>query len=372
MTTSEIRTTESAAPKHVKTRLFSAVALALTASGVAWVGENGYRIATDAFVAPIALTPDSDLVIQSKLSLGQLLAERIRLQARRDQIEATVAAADQAVEELRALKRESEKALDWSKAISSRQITAGALDLQALERQQTMTGQMIAQQRVRLAQMKKDVDAGLVARADYEREEQALGQLEVAQLDKERARLATQLATTQAMLASQAMRGAGPGQMSTPEMLVQRDQLVRVQCDLLKLEAERRAALSERGHLDAELGKLDELVAQLKSRPVFRATEADTNVAFIPYTQLEGVRAGAPVMDCIWGVVACKPVGKLTDVLPGEVIVPDPWGTPTRGQYAILDLTDARSAQSRVLRVRPSGAPKATAAPTPNKVAANR
>jgi hypothetical protein len=371
MSTSETRNLEPAKAKHVKTRLFSAFALALTMGGLAWVGENAYRIATDSFVAPIVLTPDSDLVIQSKLSLGQLVAERIRVQARRDQIDATVTAADEAIDELRALRRESEKALEWSKTISARQISVGALDLRALERQQSVTTHMIAQQRERLLQMKKDVQAGLVARADFEREEQALGQLEVSQIDRERSRLATELATAQAVLANQAMRGAAPDKLSTPEMLVQRDQLVRIQCDIVKLEAERRAALTERGHIEEELGKLDELVGQLKSRPVFRATESDTNVAFIPYTQLDGVRAGAPVMDCVWGVFACKPVGKLSDVLPGEVIVPDPWGTPTRGQYAILDLTDLHAAQSRVLRVRPSGAPKSKPVPgaLPNKLA---
>lgn len=369
--TSETATPSQPAQKHVKTRLFSFVALAATFCGIGWVADNAYRIATDSFVAPIVLTPDSDMVIQSKLALGQLLGERIKVQARHDQIDATVSAADEAITQLEALAAESEKSLAWAKKVSARQIEVGSLDLRAIGRQQEMTNQMIAQQRSRLAAMKKDVAAGLVARADYEREEQALGQLELSLLDKERSKLATELATAQATLASQAMRGATPDKLSTPEMLIQRDQLVRLRCDLLKLQAERRAALAERGHIDEELAKLDQLVSQLKSRPVFRATEADTNVAFIPYTQLEGVKPGAPVLDCVWGVVSCKPVGKLADVLPGEVVVPDPWGTPTRGQYALLDLSDARAAQSRVLRVRPAGAPSKSGAPagTPSKLA---
>ncbi len=353
MTASEIR---SEGPvKHVKTRLFSVVALAMTACAVGFVGDSVYRIATDSFVAPIVLTPDSDLVIQSKLALGQLLAERLKLQTRRDQNDTTIAASDEAIGELRALRRESEKALDWSKAMAGKQVRTGSLDLRALDRQRAMTNDLITRQRERLDSMKKDVDAGLVAKAEYEREVQSLSQLELGLLDRERARFASELQTAQATLAQTALRGA-PGDMATPEMVMHRDQIVRIGCDILKLEAEKRAAIAERGHLDEELEKLDTLVAQLKGRPVFRATEAETNVAFIPYTQIDGAVRGAPVLDCVWGVVACKKVGKLAELLPGEVVVPDPWGTPTRGQYAILDLSDPHAAQSRLLRLRPSGA----------------
>jgi hypothetical protein len=48
-------------------------------------------------------------------------------------------------------------------------------------------------------------------------------------------------------------------------------------------------------------------------------------------------------------------VGHIAELLPGEAVVQDPWGSPARGQYAIMDLSDAQAAQSKTLRVRPSG-----------------
>jgi hypothetical protein len=77
----------------------------------------------------------------------------------------------------------------------------------------------------------------------------------------------------------------------------------------------------------------------------------------VPYTQIEGVRTGAPVFHCaVWGVFACRHVGKVDQLLPGEVAMQDPWGTPMRGQYALLDLFQPDAAQSKVLRVRePAG-----------------
>ena len=52
----------------------------------------------------------------------------------------------------------------------------------------------------------------------------------------------------------------------------------------------------------------------------------------------------------------------MTEILPGEVIVPDPWGSMARGQYAVMELQDQHAAQSKTLRVRPAGgsAPRVT------------
>jgi hypothetical protein len=80
-------------------------------------------------------------------------------------------------------------------------------------------------------------------------------------------------------------------------------------------------------------------------------------VAFVPYEELEEVRAGAAVYHCkLWGLLFCSAVGAVSEILPGEVMTQDPWGSTTRGQYAILALQDPSAARSRALRVR-HGAP---------------
>jgi hypothetical protein len=60
----------------------------------------------------------------------------------------------------------------------------------------------------------------------------------------------------------------------------------------------------------------------------------------------------------------------VTEVLPGEVIVPDPWGSLARGQYAVIELDDQHAAQSKTLRVRAPGARVAgVGGPKPSTVA---
>jgi hypothetical protein len=186
------------------------------------------------------------------------------------------------------------------------------------------------------------------------REESGYRQLRVAALQNERERFAADVLLRRQELTKEALHQRNAkSRPLTPELLAQHDQHVRVELDLLRIEGERRSKLAQQQADEKELARMDELIAQMKARPIFRAIGSSQNVAYVPYTQIRDVVPGATVHDCsIWGVFLCKPVGKVAELLPGEVAMQDPWGTPTRGQYAILDLTDPSAARSRSLRIR--------------------
>jgi hypothetical protein len=369
-------TSEDAPTKRslLGSRIVSVAALCATVCGVGFLGKNAYHVATDSFVVPVVLSPDSDLVIQSTLSRAGLLSERMKITLQREQLEAEVYAADQAVTQLKELHGSVEKSLEWTAAMTTTQAGSDTKELE-MRRQEhiALTAVLTAQEAV-VVRAKKSLDAGLIGDAEYTREENALGPMRVAIIENERARSVTQAQMETVLLMRHALTaGRGGARMSTPEMLAQQEQLVRIKCDLLKLEAERRTKNAERRHIDEELGKLDELIAQLNKRPIFRAIDASTNVAFVPYTQLDGVRTGGKVYECVLGVVSCTEVGRVTEILPGEVIVPDPWGSLARGQYAVIDLEDQHAAQSKTLRVRPaSGGGSGVPAPTKRTTVATK
>ena len=347
--------TKNEKKSSLSTRVCSLLALCGVVSAIGYVGNTVYRVSTDGFVAPIILSPDSDMVIQSKLSLAQLVGEQMEAVTKKEAIEVEIAAADKAIEQLKSLHESASKALEWTTALSAQQASAGSRDWSALDQQRAVLASMVGDEQRFIDRMKKEMDAGLVAKADYAREVQALKQMQIAALENERAHIVTSAQMSQVRLTQRAIKAAGGKvAIATPEMLMQQDQLVRVQCEIIRLESERRVKLGERRHLDDELAKIEELLAQLKKRPIFRAIEANTNVAFVPYTQMSGVKSGAPIYECVWGVFACKSVGTVTELLPGEAIVQDPWGSPARGQYAIMSLDDAQAAQAKTLRVRPS------------------
>ena len=343
--------------KLLGSRILSVVALLATVCGVGYLAKNAYHIATDSFVVPVVLSPDSDVVIQSTLSRATLLSERMKITSQREQNEAELYAAEEAIEQLKVLQASVQKSLDWTTVVTKTQATADTSELEILRRHRAALMSMLAAQESVVERAKKDFEAGLLQNSELARDQNALGPIRVAIIENDRAVLLAQTQMDHLLLTKQAMSGShGAARMTTPEMLAQQDQLVRIKCDLLKLEAERRTKNAEHRHIDEELAKLDELLVQLNKRPIFRAIDASTNVAFIPYSQIDGVSSGGKVYECVLGVISCTQVGRVTEVLPGEVIVPDPWGSLARGQYAVMELDDQHAAQSKTLRVRPASA----------------
>jgi hypothetical protein len=335
-------------------RLMSLVGLAGTLAALGYAGLTVYRIITDSFVAPIILSKDSDMVIQSKLSLSRLLAERHGITARMEEDQTAIGAAEEATTRLKALRDTGSKALDWALALTGQQAAAGARDMDALSAQSSVIERMVSQQEAVIAQLKDQLAAGMIHKAEVDREEIVLQQMRIAALDNRRNRISNQALRQAALLSQHSLRNPRAVNVpATPEVLAQQDQLVKIDLEILKLEAEARSKRVQRSSDQLQLEKLDELLAEMRKRPIFRAIESSQNVAFVPYTQIDGVIPGADVHHCkLWGLFGCEPAGRVSEVLAGEVVAQDPWGTPMRGRYAILSLQDPRAAESQSLRVR--------------------
>ena len=336
--------TEKQERSTIKTRLFAFTTLAMFVSGGVYVGREIYRAATDAFIAPAILSPDSDMVLTNKMKMAEMLVERTKAKSELEIIDADIAACDKAISRLAVLTKSATGSIAWSKSVNVQQTSAGAADFAKLAEQKVVLTTMLDKQRSLAEESKRNMEAGLVSKTDYAKEVQAQNQIELAILENERTSVTSNLAISQAELARRSLANAD-GSPATPEMLLRDDQLVRIELDTLKLEAEKRAKATERAAIADKIVKMDEIESELRARPVFRALEHPIDVAFVPYTQSEGVAKGQPVYDCIWGVFACKPVGTVAEVVPGEVIMPDPWGNQARGQYLVLGPAAARKRQ---------------------------
>jgi hypothetical protein len=334
------------------TRVFALLALTALFAAVGRGVIAAYYAVTDAFVTPIILTPDSDLVLPSKLSLANLLGERQTWEMRGAAASAAMEVADRGIAKLTQLRDATAKALAWSDMVSSTMQGSTEKDLSALEQQKQLLEQHLADQRAYVAEMQHNLEAGLARKSDVLREQATVSQLQVELLDNQRAQLASAALHRQNSLEQEALRGQHQG-LRTPQMLQQQDQLVRIELELTKLQADKSTRSDELRVANDEMHKLDALIAEMKRRPVFRAVESRQNVAFLPYAQSDGVTDNAAVYECrILGMFACERVGNVLEVLPGEVNMQDPWGTPTRGQYALLDLDDPRAARAKALRLR--------------------
>jgi hypothetical protein len=145
--------------------------------------------------------------------------------------------------------------------------------------------------------------------------------------------------------------GAGAGML--PEVASSKEHTARTEVELMRLQAEKRSLTAMRAVSEQGLVRQRELIAELESRPLYRAMHKGTNVGFVPYDQLDGVYPGAPVMACSWGIFFCHPVGRVSELLDGEVSTQDPWGDLARGQYVLLELSDPTAIREKLLRIRP-------------------
>ncbi len=296
------------------TRLLSLLALAAVLTLFARCAGSAYRAFTDGLVTPIVLSPESETVIQTKVGYSRLVSEREALLARIDGSKATVETLDGAVELLNGLLESSPGDRGLAAAFTGGQAVA---DLSAMRDEQALLAARVKRQQRYVAEVERDLAAGLVRKADLEREQQALNHARVA-------------------------------------LLQQRPQVVRVGVELLKFDAERRASLAQQRADQNALARLDDLLAQMKERPIWRAIETSQDVAFVPYRQMEKVHRGDSVYSCpVWGLFGCSAAGRVLEVLPGEVVSQDAWGGVARGQYAVLALSDPSAARERSLRVRP-------------------
>jgi len=312
------RASSTALPEQKRspvTRIFSLAALAAVLALGSLAASATYRAFTDSYVAPLTLSPDSDVVVQNKLNLSRLESEHQRLQARLDEDSASIEASQRSVRVLRGLQATSSTGRSTPGTAPSEARVEGRRELlEVLDRQEKyVTG------------LQKDLAAGLIRESDLVREQNALNHTRVALLQDQREHLSATM------------------------------QLARLDLDIMKGEAELRARQAQRHASEEELARLDTLLGQLRQKPFFRAVETSQNLAFVPYSQLEGIRLGAAVYHCnFWGLFGCVQVGKISELVPGEALAQDPWGSSARGEYVLLDLTEKSAAQYRSLRVRPA------------------
>jgi hypothetical protein len=332
-------------------RVVSLMMLSAVTAGFGYAASIAYHAARDCYVAPAILSPESDLVIANKLKLSELAEEQARSLATVEGIDANVSADEKGIARLESLRGKLVNAGRWTKQTTASKASSRAAALGTIARQRNVLATMLKQQRSLTAMAHSDVDSGVISRSDYAREAQALNEIELAQLSNEKAEVESAAAFSEAKLEERALSqtdGAAP----MPELLAQEGEVIRVELEILHLDSDRRSKTAERAAIISRVAKIEELSEELRRRPLYRAAEGSLDVAFVPYTQLDSVESGAAVYTCVWGLFKCAQVGTVTEVVPGEAISSDPWGTTARGQYAVLNLWDRTSARSKTLRVR--------------------
>ncbi len=337
----------------VATRVFSGLVLAATTVAVAWMGVSGYHFLNDSVIAPVDLSVGSNQVVPTSISVNRIAADRDALNIRIQEDQEAVDVASRNAERLTALRDTLIRSIERLKALAERANGSGLTDQNLLARQAIILRREVAAQRAYVSELARSYKVGLARKSDLLHEQGELARLRLALIDVKRSWLQSE--EQRGSSEPSAAASTQPVEVS-PELTQQQDQLVRTEMDLAKLESEKRVRLEDLQAARAQLPRLAELEKQVQGQPLLRAARSGESGAFVPYAQVSGVKQGSTVYQCqLWGVFSCNAVGKVTELLPGEVSSPDSFGGNTRGQYLLLRLSDPLAAKAKSLRVRPDG-----------------
>jgi hypothetical protein len=353
----------AAAPRTVAppktTRLIALLALAALVSAVLVAGRGAYFAITDAWVAPMHLSPESRDVVALRMQAAKENEERARFESELQSASAEIVAVDVSLARLRTLGSGYANAIRWSTSNRDGQLSALAEQKTLLESQRAMAAASIERDKAALERAQRSVDVGALTAVDLEATQENLERtrltLSEKQLESVRVNAAIEETEREASaLAGARGRAAGMrrASLASPDVMRLDEVRINVELQIARLGAERRAAEAREGAATAGIKSIDQLHADLESTPLFLAARQEIDLAFIPYAHLPGVRAGDVVYRCRWFLVGCREAGRIKRLFPGEVVTDDPWGSVARGQYVELQMFDRSAIAERTLRVR--------------------
>jgi hypothetical protein len=308
---------------------------------VGYIASTAFYFFNHTWVAPVAVSPSDDKVVAVRAQLAAQQNERDKIAEDLAMAERTVAA-EQAfqLEFAKAIRHDLEGrrvALDRARKL------AGAAAAARAEITRTSSDYAASSEQ----HMNDEYAAGLIDRRDMLTGKFQLAQISSSNLslaeresefEQQAAELASETTALDALLADKANDSA----LSYDVLKIRREY------DQSKLELAKD--LEERARLEASLAREDEILDGLRGSAYLRALADHATVALVPYENLGHVAKGTPLYACRVAMIACRRVGSVLEVLPGEIQVKHPHRDATlRGQMIELRLDDVGAGEDEML-----------------------
>jgi hypothetical protein len=310
---------------------------------IGYIGTSVFYFVSESWIQPMVVSPTDEKVLQLKSELAEQSSVR-------DKVAVDLNHTDRFIAAQQAFQAEFVNAVKAD--LAERKSSLGrvsALAKQYRGERSRIRSSNDAYAQMSKEEMSKEYDARLIKRDDLLNGAYQLGQiansnLSLAERQAEFENRAAALSKESAALESILSKKQSAGTLSYDVLKIKRDY------DTSRLESER--ATEERKALQASLERHDAILNSIRQSPQLRAADQKADVAFVPYSNFEGVKAGTPVYACAFEMVLCHEAGTVKAVLPGEVTYKHPNREKMlRGQMIELALDDANAAEESVLFV---------------------
>jgi hypothetical protein len=314
-----------------------------------YIGTTAFYFLNRSWVTPVAISPNDEKVVALQGQLAAQLNVRAQLVGELEQSE-------------RALKAEQAFQLQFARAIKK--------DLEARRRalgrvKQLAYAAAATRDEIRAAgdefssssasKMEQDYKARLV---DFD--QVLAGKFQLAQITSAKLSLAERQADFDQRAAELAAQTG-----SLDAILEDKTLTSALSYDVLKIARDYEASklayakeLDNRKRLTESIARQDQIIDGINQSAYLRALADGAAVALVPYDNLANVGKDTPLYACRFQMVLCRSVGKVREVLPGEVQVKHPTrDNILRGRMVVMEMTEQEAAQREVLFVggRPLG-----------------
>jgi hypothetical protein len=246
-------------------RALALLCLLAVVAGTAFAASLVHSALSDAWVAPLRLSPDNERVVDLRIQQTKERADRARLSAEVVGIDQELQAVDVGLKRMQSLSTDYRGALAWTADAQSKELRDLAEQANEQQSKWQMLNKLLGEQRAVLARADADRATGLITSTEFDRQAIAVHQLEVEQQDSEIELGKIEAARSDANARGQALTSASygpsepthhrPSQLS-PDVIKFYDDQVRVELEVARLEAEKRSAQARR---EAAQGALDDM-----------------------------------------------------------------------------------------------------------------
>ena len=310
---------------------------------VGYIATSAFYFVSDSWVQPmrVARTDERVLSLQAELIEQENIRDRVLAELNHADRNIAVQQAYQAefAAAIRADLEGREAALE-----RARELARGYAGARAQVRRSNQAFANASRRRMSEEYAAGLIDRGQMLSGKFQLAQIASSNMSLAERQAEYENRATALEAEAQALAAILDRQGGTSALSYDVLKIKQEY------EQSRLESQK--AIEHREALRASLARQEKIVEGLQQSPYLRAAAGDGSVAFVPYGNLDDVRPGAPLYACALEMLFCRKVGKVVEIMPGEVSFKHPHREKVlRGQMLVVDLSDKSAARDDVLFV---------------------
>jgi hypothetical protein len=143
--------------------------------------------------------------------------------------------------------------------------------------------------------------------------------------------------------------GSGQNGLNS-DVLQAKRQLTGSQIDEANARDLAAALYKELSMTDDAIARQDHLLLNIQNIPYLKAAEQKLTIGFVPYSNAAKTIPGTPIYGCSLGIIFCRRVGRVEEVLDGEVSDKHPFfNKDLRGLFVRVNFNDAKWDRTQVL-----------------------